>query len=500
MPPRLVIREVNLLAAVRQFASGKTNASLDDIPDNELDRWASLPLTHIWGMGAWRRSVASRAVALQHPDLLPEYARALPDWCEDDVVGSPYSVFAYEISRQLGTKPAFARFRKRLADRGIGLLLDFVPNHLAVDHPWVLQRPDRFVMRTNVEDNITPPRGWFEVKTKQGIRWIAHGRDPYFPPWTDTAQLDYRRAETRKAMIQELLRITELCDGVRCDMAMLVLNSIFRKTWWGGQEEPLEFWVQAIDAVRAVKPSFIFIAETYWGTENRLVELGFDAVYDKDFLTRVVETKTNELRSTLSERRMWGQRRIRFLENHDESRIASVLSPERLQLAITLLWLQPGHILWHEGLETGARIRLPVQLVRRPVEPVQPELVDFLHRGFEYLTGFPFARAEAQMLPVHPPGLSGDSFEMLIPILWSTGGRHLLWVGNLSDAVASARIPLHLSGMAGRNVVLRELRDGTHYLRDGDELLNIGLFVQLAPDGMHWFELSFQPKASESAK
>ncbi len=489
MPTRTVIREVNLFAAVRAFTPEGKRPSLDHIPDSELDRWCELPITHVWGMGAWQRSPKGRTVSIEHAGLRADYSAALPDWTEEDVTGSPYAVFGYEPSDRLGSLRAFIRFRQRLSERGIGLILDFIPNHFAIDHPWVASHSERFVMRADVSPDATPPPGWFSAKTRQGTRWFAHGRDPYFPAWTDTAQLDYRKPETRKAMVGELLKISDLCDGVRCDMAMLVLNNIFRKTWGNENPSPHEYWVEAIDAVRAIKPSFLFLAECYWGTENHLLELGFDLVYDKDFSTRAIELKINDLRSTLSERRTWGQRYVRFLENHDEKRIAAQVPPERLPVLTGLLWLQPGHILWHEGEEYGAKIKMPVQLDRRPVEEQVPSIVNCLERNKKMLNDFPFAYGSAQLVAVNPTGVDDTTFSALIPILWTAGNRRLLWIGNLSSQPACARIPLHLIGMAGRKVSLYDYVAETEFLRDGDELLGLGLFVMLPPNGMHWFEV-----------
>ncbi len=490
MVTRQIIREVNLFTAVRQFTPLGSQPSLDNIPDAELDRWCEQPITHVWGMGAWKRSPAGREVALMHPDLRKSYSDALPDWNAGDVVGSPYAINEYEPSENLGTPQAFARFRKRLSDRGLGLILDFVPNHMAIDHPWIYSRPERFIHRTDFADTSTPPHGWFAAKTRQGTCWIAHGRDPYYPAWTDTAQLDYRKPETRTALIEELLKIADHCDGVRCDMAMLVLNNIFKKTWGNGEAPQMEFWVQAIDAVRAVKPSFLFIAECYWGTENKLVEMGFDLVYDKDFVTRAFSGNANELRSTLVERRAWGQHRLRFLENHDESRIAFHVPPEWLPVLYGLMWMQPGHILWHEGLETGARIKLPIQLDRRPIEPPLPSVQEFIGKMNTWITEFPFQTACAQMVGVISSGSDDQSFEALVPVLWTSGQNRLLWIGNLSAQMACGRVPLHIVGIAGRKVKLHDRMTDTTYLRDGNELNDEGLFVMLPPNAMHWFDVT----------
>ena len=60
---------------------------------------------------------------------------------------------------------------------------------------------------------------------------LAYGRDPYFSGWPDTVQLDYSNPATQEAMMKELLRIADQCDGVRCDMAMLILPEVFERTW-----------------------------------------------------------------------------------------------------------------------------------------------------------------------------------------------------------------------------------------------------------------------------
>ena len=60
---------------------------------------------------------------------------------------------------------------------------------------------------------------------------IANGRDPYFPAWPDVAQLNAFSPSLRTAVIDTLQQIAEQCDGVRCDMAMLVMNDTFARTW-----------------------------------------------------------------------------------------------------------------------------------------------------------------------------------------------------------------------------------------------------------------------------
>src|ERR1039457_7976 len=184
---------------------------LANVPDREWDGLASWGFDAVWLMGVWERSPAGVRIAQENPDLLAEYRRALPDFTPDDVAGSPYCVHRYVVDAHLGGPDGLKRARAELARRNMALLLDFVPNHLALDHPWTSQHPEYFIHEENGE--------------------IANGRDPYFPPWTDVAQIDAFDAGARDAAIETLRSIASQCDGVRCDMAMLLLNDVFAKTW-----------------------------------------------------------------------------------------------------------------------------------------------------------------------------------------------------------------------------------------------------------------------------
>src|SRR6516165_5080906 len=70
------------------------------------------------------------------------------DFTEADVSGSPYCIRSYTVEPHLGGRKALAAARSNLASRGLNLLLDFVPNHVAPDHPWVTQHPEYFVQGT----------------------------------------------------------------------------------------------------------------------------------------------------------------------------------------------------------------------------------------------------------------------------------------------------------------------------------------------------------------
>jgi len=182
-------------------------------------------------------------------------------------------VHNYVVDEHLGGPEGLIMARQMLAQRGLRLILDFVPNHLATDHPWVFEHPDFFVQGTR-EDLAQAPGAFFEV----GGTVIANGRDPYFPPWQDVAQLNAFSSPLRQAIIEIVNSIAKQCDGMRCDMTMLLLNNIFMQTWGGHVGDPLpeEYWREVISAVRFQHPRVLFIAEAYWDLEWELLQLGFD--------------------------------------------------------------------------------------------------------------------------------------------------------------------------------------------------------------------------------
>ena len=252
--------------------------TLADVPLEEFSRWQELSVSHLWLMGVWPTGPRSRTEALNSSQLRAACDAALPGGKPEDIAGSPYAVAEYRVAPDLGGEGGLKKFRRHLRDHGVKLILDFIPNHVGLDHPWVSAQPELFVQ------SPSQTAGTFKQQTAKGQLALAHGRDPYFPPWTDTVQLDHRRPDTRNAMLGELDSVARQCDGVRCDMAMLVLNEVFTQTWAGfpGEIAPAtEFWADAIGNVKQHRREFLFLGEVYWDMEARLQALGFDYTYDK---------------------------------------------------------------------------------------------------------------------------------------------------------------------------------------------------------------------------
>jgi glycosidase len=112
--------------------------------------------------------------------------------------------------------------RRELKKQGVNLILDFVPNHVAPDHPWVAEYPEHFI-GSDTNDLRSDPSSFVEVCGTV----YACGRDPYFPAWPDVLQLNAFDADLRQAVVQTVSSIAQQCDAIRCDMAMLKPESFF---------------------------------------------------------------------------------------------------------------------------------------------------------------------------------------------------------------------------------------------------------------------------------
>ena len=135
---------------------------LGTVPDRYWDEIADLGFDGVWLMGVWQRSPAGIAIALTNDDLRVSFDAALPDWQPYDVVGSPYCVRGYAVDDHFGGRSALASAREALAARGMGLILDFVPNHVAPDHPWTSSKPELFVAGT-ADELRTDPKSFVEI-------------------------------------------------------------------------------------------------------------------------------------------------------------------------------------------------------------------------------------------------------------------------------------------------------------------------------------------------
>ena len=486
-----LLYEINTRCWLRELSQRAGRPlTLAGVPESELARWAELGFTHVWLMGVWPSGPRSRAVALGSPELRQAFDQALPGWGEEDVSGSPYAVSGYTVADALGGEAALQHFRQQLCGHGLKLVLDFVPNHLGLDHPWLQEHPEYFVQSPQPR-----PETW-RLDTPQGVCWLAHGRDPYFPAWTDTVQLDYRRADTRQAMLDELQSVAARCDGVRCDMAMLLLNEVIGRTWAGfpGEMPPEpEFWGEAIAAVKRRQPEFLFLAEAYWGLEARLQTLGFDYTYDKPLSDLLCEQRLNDVQRHLLETPPGRvEAGAHFLENHDEPRIAARLGIDEHRAAALLVLGLPGLRLLHDGQLAGARVRTPVQLIRRQPGPGSPELARFYQETLAILADNDVGRGQGTLLRPYPAWPGNATHRNMILIQWQSALPEFdLVVVNLSAQRAQAYAPLRVPSLASYNWSLRDRLGTEHWERFGNDLERQGLYLDVGPFAAQLFH--FEP-------
>jgi Alpha amylase, catalytic domain len=480
------IYEINTWVWLSELSTRTGNAvMLGSVPESEWDSLAGHGFDAVWLMGVWERSPAGTTIANRNKNLLDDFKRALPDFRPQDNVGSPYCVRRYVVDQHLGGSEGLAAARQELANRDMRLILDFVPNHVAPDHPWVTAHPEYFVQGT-LDDVNKDPASFMKI----GDRVLACGRDPYFPAWQDVLQLNAFQPELRRAILETVSSIAGQCDGIRCDMAMLVMNPIFERTWGSraGKRPATEFWPDLIRAVKQASPDFLFIAEAYWNLEWELQQQGFDFCYDKRFYDRLEHDNAESVRRHLGADLAYQSKLLRFIENHDEPRAAATFAPAKERAVAVAVATLPGARLFHEGQFEGRKIGLPVFLGRRPEEPPDQPLQVFYNWLLDAIDSPVFR--DGQWALCHCAGWpDNSSYQHLVGWTWVRDKDRYLIVINLSDSAAQARVQLPWEELKGKTWRLVDALSGESFDRNGDEMCDPGLYVDLKPWNYHflWF-------------
>jgi glycosidase len=484
-PEKPIIYEINTWIWLNELSKKyRRKINLANLPDKELDELASLGFNAIWLMGVWQRSPAGLAIAHEHTDIMNDLRLALPDLKDSDIPGSPYCIRDYIVDAHIGGKEGLATARKELASRGIRLVLDFVPNHVAPDHPWTLSNPGFFIRGTE-EEMAKYPHDYY--RSNENI--FARARDPFYPPWPDILQLNAFDGNLRKAMMETLKKIAAQCDAIRCDMAMLLMNDIFSKTWSekAGQKPVQDFWTYIIPQVKKQFPGFAFMAESYWDTEPALLMQGFDFCYDKQYYDYVQESAAKS-KQRLMDCMEINDKLLRFLENHDEKRAAGLFTIERHKALGLASLTQPGARLLHDGQLEGRTVKVPVFLSRRQNETENKDLKEFYRKLLKILQSEAIRNGKWSLCKV-----SGwfDNQSCLNLLVWEWLGEHenLLFVVNLSDQPAQALVKSSYAYPPGRTYQLFDVISGELFIRDGDDMNDPGLFVGLQAWGAHAFHI-----------
>ena len=463
------------------------NVDLGSVDPAEWDSITALGFDAVWLMGVWERSPAGIAVANKNSGLQQAFRRALPDYRSEDNVGSPYCIRRYTVDPHLGGPDGLATARKHLADRGLRLVLDFVPNHVAPDHPWAIEHPEYFI-QGSADDLATDPVSYMNVNGTV----IACGKDPYFPAWPDVLQLNAFHPGLRSAAERTVSIIANQCDGIRCDMAMLTMNSVFQRTW-GSKTGPCptsEYWVDLIGGIKRSHPEFFFcIAEAYWDLEWELQQQGFAFCYDKRLYDRLEHDNAESVRLHLCADQVYQNRLLRFLENHDEQRAASAFSPAKERAAAVITYALPGARLFHEGQFEGRKIRLPVFLARRPEEPLDGAIQEF-YRKLLLTIAHPAFKEGDWTLCERSGWPDNPTFENIVACSWKADDERYLVIVNLSDRPSQALVRVADDTLRGKQCRLVDALSNEIFDRSGDTMFSPGLYVDLPPWHYHFLQLS----------
>jgi hypothetical protein len=460
---------------------------LADVPDAEWAAVARLGFDAVWLMGVWQRSPISRRISLEDPSNFPGYDAARPGWKPGDIIGSPYAVAQYVPDPRIATWESLDRVREKLRALGMALFLDFVGNHTALDHPWTSEHPE-FYVRGTQQDFEKNPSSFFPIDAPRGSYYVALARDPYFPPWKEVAQLNHFEPAMRAAQLADLRIIASHCDGVRCDMAMLHLHDIFANIWGpllhDAKPPEKEFWTE----VRAAVPGLVLLAEAYWGTERRLLDLGFTFAYDKELYDSVRDTNIGGVRARIAGEQIYQDRHARFLENHDEPRRPTVFGNERLPAVGTLMGTLPGMRFYHQGELEGLKIRLPITLRLAAMEKSDPVSVAFFRKILGITSEEVFHTGRWNLLEVTPE--FDDTSGNLIVYEWRSEKIWKVIVVNLAGFASQGRVKMGDRVSPGQQYVFLDELNQVRYLRSGEELHGVGLFVRLEAGQAHLFDAS----------
>ena len=553
--PRLVLLAKNVHVWLDQLSQRyeRAIATLDQIPNDELDRLAGWGFTGLWLIGVWQRSRASERIKR---------------WMGDsEAVASAYSLADYAIADDLGGEAAYDDLKARAAARGIRMSTDMVPNHMGIDSRWVIEHPDwfigldqspfpsyRFTGQNLADDDrvgIYLEDGYWDrsdaaVVFKRVDHWtgserfIYHGNDGTSMPWNDTAQLDYRRADVREAVVQTILHVARRSPIIRFDAAMTLAKRHYHRLWFpepgsGGdipsraehgmtraefdRVMPEEFWREVVDRVAAEAPDTLLLAEAFWLLEGYFVRsLGMHRVYNSAFMNMLRDERNADYRllikSTLEFDPQILKRYVNFMSNPDERTAIDQFGSDGKYFGVaTMMVTLPGLPMFGHGQVEGFAEKYGMEF-RRPRWSEDPNR-DLVRRHERQLFGLlhrrgSFAEVDRFLLYdlvddhgsvdenvfAYSNDCGGDrSLVVYHNTFAETRGRLRMSTAKLvRDGHGSERLErfslaegLGLHADADRFVAFRDAIDGLEYLRPCRRIADEGLYLELDAYRCHVF-------------
>ncbi len=412
--PSLVLMAKNTYVWMDQLSKkyGRLIDRLDQIPDEELEQLGRWGVTGLWLIGVWERSPASQRIKVLCGNA--------------DAVPSAYSLYDYQIAKDIGGEAAYHDLKKRAWRHGVRMASDMVPNHVGIVSRWVIEHPDWFVWR---EDNPYP---WYtyggpDLSTDDRIaihiedhyydrtdaavtfrrtdrqtgeqRYVYHGNDGTSMPWNDTAQLNYLNPEVREAVIQTILHVARQFPVIRFDAAMTLTKKHFQRLWYpepgtGGAIPtraelgltrddfsdlmPAEFWREVVDRVAAEAPNTLLLAEAFWLLEGYFVRtLGMHRVYNSAFMVMLRDEDNAKYRQVMKNTLEFDpevlRRFVNFMNNPDErTAVDQFGSGDKYFGVSTLMVTMPGLPMFGHGQIEGFAEKYGMEF-RRPLWDETPD-------------------------------------------------------------------------------------------------------------------------------
>ena len=499
---------------------------LDQIPDEELDCIATRGFTTLWLIGLWKRSNASRTIKQRcgNPDAAP----------------SAYAIHDYEIAENIGGWNALHQLKDRCWQRKIRLTADMVPNHTGIDSQWMRDHPDWFLSLPhspypsysfNSANLSADPR--FEIYLEDHYydrsdaavvfkrvdlasgetRYIYHGNDGTHTPWNDTAQLNYLNAETREAVIQNILHVAKNFSIIRFDAAMTLAKKHIHRLWFprpgsGGAipsraehgmttEEfdkwiPQEFWQEVVHRINKELPDTLLLAEAFWMMEGYFVRtLGMHRVYNSAFMNMLKDEDNAKYRQTIKNTLHFDpnilKRFVNFMNNPDEdTTLVQFGDGDKYFGVCTLMVTMPGLPMFGHGQIEGFSEKYGMEyqyayldespredIIRRHEEEIFPLMKSrYLFAGIENFFLFDFLS-------------DGDVDENVFAYSNASKSEYVLVVYNNSPQSSQGYIRQGIAQRLGLRAtkddwcLLRESKTNLWYIRKSSEIHQQGLFVNL---------------------
>lgn len=482
------ILEINARNWLKQLrvSLGRKNLTLDEVPEQDIFDIKSHGFDALWLMGVWKESPASRAIAREDKDINDYLAKIVPGYKKEDIVGSQYAIYDYTVNEDFGGNEALLKLKKRLNAFGIKLILDFAGNHLSKDNPLTLTDKEIFIC----SDKEPEAKDLF-FQTKDGS-WIAHGKDPYFPSWTDTAQINQFNPKARAFLKDTLFKILPLCDGLRCDMVMLMLNKVFRDTWGNfiKEETPAEeFWPQVINEVKNIYPAFTFLAEVYWGMEWEVQELGFDYTYDKILYDRLRLSTAQDIQGHLNAEHLYQKRSLRFIANHDEEAPLSAFGKEKSKAAAVAAYTLIGARLFTISQLYGEDKRLPIQYTRG-LRVIDKDILAFYKQFLDIINNPCFHGGQWTIKNPKPAEENDLSFQNILCWAWTQQTTQKIIIINYSDVPSKCIMPID-KAPSKEILILKEHFKQNETILPSAQAKKEGVRLELSPFETKIFSVDF---------